>query len=119
VVAAAAPSSSAARAPAARPDARAIEMIFACLSPGLPNDWKKAWIVLSGADHAKAEAKFFFTDKAADDRGEPFVPCSAKEVADRVVAFDALLPPERRGWTGARLLINADGEFDLKYDYLK
>jgi len=121
VVAAAAPSlPPRASSTAGKPDPRLIEAIFACLSPGLPNEWKKAWIVLSETGPGRGlEAKFFYSDKAADERGEPLVPCNAREVADRVLSLNELLPPEKRHWREARLLITSDGAYELKYDYPK
>lgn len=121
VVASAAPSSVAAAKPPAtpgKPDPRLIENIFACLSPGLPNEWKKAWIVLAepGPDR-KLDAKFFFAVTAADDKGEAFVPCNAKAVADSVYGLNDLLAPEQRRWRAARLVITSDGDYELKYDY--
>lgn len=121
VVASAAPASVAAK-PAAggKPDPRLIENIFACLSPGLPNEWKKAWIVLAepGPDR-KLDAKFFFAVTTADDKGEAFVPCNAKAVADSVYGLNDLLAPEQRRWRAARLVITSDGDYELKYDYAR
>lgn len=123
VVAAAAPSAvAAAKPPAAvgKPDPRLIENIFACLSPGLPNEWKKAWIVLAepGPDR-KLDAKFFYAVTAADDKGEAFVPCNAKAVADSVYGLNDLLAPEQRRWRAARLVITSEGDYELKYDYAR
>lgn len=121
VVASAAPTSVAAK-PAAggKPDPRLIENIFACLSPGLPNEWKKAWIVLAepGADR-KLDAKFFYAVSATDEKGESFVPCNVKAVADSVYGLNDLLRPEQRRWRSARLLITSDGDYELTYDYPK
>lgn len=121
VVASAAPAAVAAK-PAAggKPDPRLIENIFACLSPGLPNEWKKAWIVLAepGPDR-KLDAKFFYAVTAADDKGEAFVPCNAKAVADSVYGLNDLLAPEQRRWRAARLVITNEGSYELKYDYAR
>ncbi len=123
VVASAAPSPAAAAKPPAaggKPDPRLIENIFACLSPGLPNEWKKAWIVLaeSGPDR-KLDAKFFYAVSAADDKGEAFVPCNAKAVADSVYGLNDLLAPEQRRWRAARLVITNEGDYELNYDYAR
>ena len=120
VMASAAPSSVAAAKPPApgKPDPRLIENIFACLSPGLPNEWKKAWIVLAepGPDR-KLDARFFYAITMADDKGEAFVPCNAKAVADSLYGLNDLLAPEQRRWRAARLVITSDGDYELKYDY--
>lgn len=110
--------------PIAKPDAKLIENIFACLSPGLPQDWKKAWVVVTDLVNAaskerKLEAKFYFATSPADVTGEELVPCDAKEIAQRVYGLNALLPAERRDWKQATLVITSDGDFELKYDYPK
>ncbi|MCX7962744.1 MAG: hypothetical protein N2653_14405 [Burkholderiales bacterium] len=118
VVAAAAPSAPKPAAGAGAPDPRLIEAIFACLSPGLPNEWRRAWIVLSDAGPGRPpDAKFFYSTRASDDRGEPLEPCNARELAERIVALNELLPPEKRRWREARLTIALDGSYELKYEY--
>ena len=121
VVATAAPTAVAAK-PAAggKPDPRLIEKIFACLSPGLSNEWKKAWIGLAepGPDR-KLDAKFFFAVHAADDKGEAFVSCNAKAVADSVFGLNDLLAPEQRRWRATALVITSEGNYELKYDFAR
>ena len=120
----------AAIAPAAAPfaapklDAKLVEQIFSCLAPGLPQDWKRTWVVVTDveADGGKAsryETKFYATNSFGDDEGEPFVPCNAQEISRRITALNDSLPPDRRRWKTARLVIDSEGEFDLKYDYAK
>ncbi len=123
VVAMAAPSPAAAKpaVAAGRPDPRLIENIFACFSPGLPNEWKKAWVVLNetGPDRTKLDAKFFYAVRDNDDKGEAFTPCNVRAVADSVYSLNDLLTPEQRRWGTARLLITNEGAYELKYDYPK
>ena len=101
-----------------------IENIFACLAPGLPQDWKKTWVVVTTVEAAAGKerqynAKFFYTNSFGDDEGDEFVPCNAQEVSRRITGLSEGLPPERRGWTTARLVIDNEGEFELKYDYTR
>ncbi len=103
-------------------DAKLVEQIVTCLAPGLPQDWKRTWVVISDveADSAKGsryEAKFYVTNSLGDDEGEPLVPCNAQEISLRITRLNDALPPERRRWKTARLVIDSDGEFELKYDY--
>ena len=103
-------------------DAKLVELIVTCLAPGLPQDWKRTWVVITDVepDSAKAsryEAKFYVTNSLGDDEGEPLVPCNAQEVALRITRLNDGLPPERRRWKSARLDIDSEGEFELKYDY--
>jgi len=112
VIAAARPS-----APAApKLDDKFVERIFACLSPGLPSDWRRAWIVVTNVGAAgarKLESKFFYTTSRRDEDAESLVPCSAQDITERIAA----LPAERQDWRSAKLLIDSEGEFDLKYEY--
>ena len=123
VVAIAAPSAAAAKpaVAAGRPDPRLIENIFACFSPGLPNEWRKAWVVLNenGPDRSKLDAKFFYAVRDSDNEGQAFTPCNARAVADSVYSLNDLLTPEQRRWGSARLMITSEGAYELKYDYAK
>ena len=113
-------------APFAAPklDGKLVEQIVSCLAPGLPPDWKRTWVVITDveADSAKGsryEAKFYATNSLGDDEGEPLVPCDAQEISRRITGLSDGLPPDRRRWKTARLVIDSEGEFELKYDYAK
>lgn len=103
--------------PAPRLDAKTVEQIFSCLAPGLPQDWKKTWVVVTA--EAAAAAKFYVTTTYRDEDAEEFVPCNVQEIARRIVNLNGALPPDQRRWKSARLAIDSEGEFDLKYDYAK
>ena len=100
-----------------------VSNIFDCMSPGLPQEWRKTWVVITGKDapgsERKYEAKFYFATLPSDLEGEPFVPCSAQEITRRLTGLNEGLPPDRRAWKSATLVITSEGEFDLKYDYAK
>ena len=103
-------------------DAKLVENIFACLAPGLPQDWKKTWVIVRDVSSAtgperKFEAKFYFATSLGDDEGEQLVPCNSQEIARRITGLSDALPPDRRRWRSARLVIDSEGEFELKYDY--
>jgi hypothetical protein len=109
---------------ASKLDGKLVEQIFSCLAPGLPQDWKKTWVVITNVEAAagkerKYEAKFYATNSFGDDEGEPLVPCNAQEISRRITGLNDALPPERRRWKSARLVIDSEGEFELKYDYSK
>ena len=110
----------AAIAPAAAPrlDEKLVEQIFSCLAPGLPQDWKRTWIVVTGAGAAVA-AKFYVTTSYRDEDAEEFVPCNAQEITRRITGLNAALPPAQQRWKSARLAIGSEGEYELKYDYGK
>ncbi len=120
-VALAAPSSAAALAAPLAIDSKLIERIFNCLSPGLPPDWKRAWVEITdqGAGKEK-DAKFRVSNIGhVDDEGEPLVPCNAAALTGSIVGLNEKLPPERRAWKRALLVIDNDGEYELSYDYAK
>jgi hypothetical protein len=98
-------------------DANTVEQIFSCLASGLPQDWKRTWVVVS-AD-AAVPAKFYVTSTYRDEDAEEFVPCNVQEIARRIVKLNDALPPDQRHWKTARLAINSEGEFELKYNYAK
>jgi hypothetical protein len=112
-VAAAAPSASTFAAP--KLDAKTVEQIFSCLAPGLPAEWKRAWVVVSGP--GGAASKFYYANTLRDEDGEEFVPCNAQEITRRIVGLDAALPANQLGWRSARLVIDNEGAYELKYDY--
>ncbi len=113
-VAAAAPSAAAFTAP--KLDPRTVEQIFSCLAPGLPQDWKKTWVMITGSE-ASPTAKFLVTTSYRDEDAEEFAPCNAQEITRRIAALSSGLTPEQRRWTSARLAIDSEGEYELKYDY--
>jgi hypothetical protein len=114
-VAAAAPSAAAIAAP--KLDAKTVEQIFSCLAPGLPAEWKRTWVVVSGA--ASTPSKFYYSNTLRDEDGEEFTPCNAQEITRRIVGLNAALPQDRLGWRSARLVIDNEGAYELKYDYGK
>lgn len=109
---------------AAKLDGKLVEQIFSCLAPGLPQDWKRTWVVVTSVEAGEGkerrfEAKFYYTNSLGDDEGETLVPCNAQEVARRITGLNEALPPEQRRWKSARLAIDSEGEYELKYDYTK
>lgn len=95
-----------------------MEQIFSCLAPGLPQDWKRTWIVVTSAETATA-AKFYVTTSYRDEDAEEFVPCNVQEITRRITGLNDALPPEQRRWKSARLAIDSEGEYELKYDYAR
>ncbi|HLX82125.1 MAG TPA: hypothetical protein VKS43_16225 [Burkholderiales bacterium] len=106
-------------APVAPPklDAKTVEQIFSCLAPGLPQDWKRTWITIIA--EPAVTAKFYFTASLRDEDAEEFVPCNAQEITRQIVNLNGGLTAEQRRWKSARLMIDSEGEFELKYDYAK
>jgi len=99
-------------------DPKLVEQIFSCLAPGLPSDWKRTWVVVSNAG-AAATAKFYYSVTLRDDDAEALVPCNAQEITRRITGLTAALPVDQQRWASARLSIDNEGAFALKYDYAK
>jgi len=97
-------------------DAKLVEQIFSCLAPGLPQDWKRTWVVVSGAETAVA-TKFFYTASFRDEDAEEFVPCNVQEITRRITGLSESLAPAQRRWKSARLAIDNEGAYELVYDY--
>ena len=95
-----------------------VEQIFSCLAPGLPADWKKTWVIVSHAETA-VTAKFYYTTSLREEDGEELVPCNAQEITRRITGMTAALPVDQQRWKSARLSIDNEGAFALKYDYAK
>ena len=104
--------------PAPKLDAKLVEQIFSCLSPGLPQDWKRTWVVVASPE-AAAATKFFVTSSYRDEDAEEYVPCNVQEITRRITSLSDALPPEQRRWKSARLAIDSEGEYELKYDYAR
>jgi hypothetical protein len=110
-------------APGQPADPQIIEKIFNCLAPGLPKNWKKAWIVVNeiGQDEAgttrKFEANFFFATNLKDSKGKKLTPCGSAPVLEGVTALNDYLPEKQRQWTGITLTFTSEGKFDATYDY--
>jgi hypothetical protein len=107
---------------ASREEVRAVEEIGECLLEGLPQDWRIAHVIVElaepGADTGRVQYLVGRED-APDNELEPFTPCDTRQPARRLLEVRKEQPADRRGWTTARLVINAYGEFSLTYDYPK
>jgi len=100
-------------------EARAVQSIVECMVPGLPENWRRAVMVVALAkpgDETGA-VKYLVQRGDSEEELEPFMPCDAKKPARTLIEARRLQLPRRRGWTGARLSILPDGKFALKYDY--
>jgi hypothetical protein len=102
---------------------RALQEIFACVAQGLPEGWKRAWVVvteLSGDGKERTfEGRFQVSMDATGDKRWNFVPCNTRDVAERVYRLNDFLEPEKRAWKVATLQFMSDGKFELKYDYTR
>jgi len=112
-----------AAAEADSPGVMAVEAIFACVAQGLPDGWQRAWVIVTElSESAKGrtfEARYQVSLEGAGESRWNFVPCNARDVAERVYGLNDFLEPGKRQWKVATLLFTQDGKFELKYDYTR
>lgn len=101
---------------------RALEEIFACVAQGLPEGWQRAWVTVKELSASRGgertfEAHYQVSLERSGERRWDFVPCNARDVAERVYRLNEYLEPAKRNWKTATLLFTADSKFELKYDY--
>jgi hypothetical protein len=120
-----APAASSVEVPAAGPGesnagVESLEKIFACLSVGLPKDWRSATVevteIASSSGERQFEARYTYT-RTLESKPQPLEPCDATGPAKSVHGLNDFLEPEKRQWKRAILTFNKDGKFELKYDY--
>jgi hypothetical protein len=97
----------------------AITQIAQCMAEGLPDNWVAAHMIveLSRPGGSTGGVRYLVARKDAEDKLEPFTPCDTDKPANILVALRDTQPEERRGWTGARLVVERDGTFRLNYDF--
>ena len=79
----------------------------------------KLLFAIPGSAETAVATKFYVTTSYRDEDAEEFVPCNVQEITRRITGLSDSLPPEQRRWKSARLAIDSEGEFELKYDYAK
>lgn len=106
-----------------QPDPAVIERMFGCMAPGLPKDWKKAWVTVTAETPGEVPGKFqistFYAEDVADKTGKPLKPCGWDPFVEGFFDLNHSLAEDRRAWKTARLTITAEGKFELTYDYDK
>ena len=104
----------------ANPDeTTAINEIAQCLVEGLPDNWAAAHMVveLSRPGGVSGGVRYLVVRKDAEDNFEPFTPCDTDRPAKILIGLREAQPPERRGWTSARLVVERDGTFRVNYGF--
>lgn len=115
----------AAQAPAGKAasaaEGRVVNAIVDCMATGLPDDWREAVMVVELAKPGDQTGKvqYLVARGTATQPTEPFTPCDMRKPAMTLLDARLELPAERQGWTGARVSVQRDGKFGLKYDYPK
>jgi hypothetical protein len=90
-----------------------------CLVQGLPEDWVAAHMIveLPSPGAVTGNVRYVVARKGAEDKLESFTPCDTDMPARMLVELRDKQPPERQGWTSARLVVERDGSFRVNYDF--
>ena len=104
------------------PDSKELEAILGCMAAGLPQGWKRTWVVVTDTGTLRGtrsfNAQFFYAMREADTKGVPLKPCNSRQVAEAVYALNKYLPSfEQRQWKEAKLVFSDEGRYNLSYDY--
>ena len=99
----------------------ALNEIFACLAPGLPENWGRAHVVmtLSAPGSGSGNIKYMVAPLGAPDKIEPFEPCDHELPARILIRLRDYQPRERSGWTAMQLEFMKSGNFRINYEYPK
>jgi len=102
-------------------ETEAVARMAECLVQGAPDHWQRIYMVIDlpepGATTGKV--RYLAALASAGDQPNAYMPCDVRRPVDILLESRERQAPERRGWTGARLTLHADGKFELNYDYPK
>ena len=103
---------------ASKAETDVVVQIAPCMVHGTPEDWQRLYMVIELPEPGAPAGRARYL---VERDGEPvaYVPCDPQKPAQMLMDSRQEQPPERRGWTGARLVIHRSGRFDLNYDYPK
>jgi hypothetical protein len=95
-----------------------VASIAQCLVQGAPQGWQRLYMVVELKEPLAQTGDVRYVAERDGER-EAYVPCDVREPARLLIEARKEQGPERSGWTGARLIIQSDGKFQLNYDYPK
>ena len=100
-------------------ETEAVARIAECLVQGTPSDWQRLYMVIElGEPGAETgQVRYLAARASAPDEPVAYTPCDIRKPATILIEARKRQVPERKGWTGARLILHDDGKFELNYDY--
>ena len=105
---------------ASKAEAQAAQEIAKCMVQNAPTDWRKLFMIIELPEpNAPAGRVRYMATRDFSPDPAAYTPCDPQLPAKLLMDAREAQPAERRGWTGARLIISSDGRFDLNYDYPK
>lgn len=105
---------------ASQAETQTVLQIAECMAEGPPQDWQRLYMVVELPEPGAPSGRVRYL-VARDFAPEPvaYAPCDSQKPAQLLMDSRSTQAPERKGWTGARLVIHRSGRFDLNYDYPK
>jgi hypothetical protein len=103
---------------ATKAEGQVAQEIAQCLVQGPPEDWERLYMIIELPEPgAPAGRVRYVAEGKSGSQQVAYVPCDPKTPAQLLMDARENQSAERRGWTGARLVIHRSGRFDLNYDY--
>jgi hypothetical protein len=104
---------------AASYEVEAVQKIAPCLTQGAPPDWLRLYMIveLDKPGDETGGVRYLATREQTPDQPEAFMPCDIRAPASALLAVREHQAPDRRRWTGARIVLLRDGSFSLGYDF--
>jgi hypothetical protein len=104
--------------PAIDVDAKLVEELFECVSPGLTPEWNRAWInFTSVGSYDVYLAELYVSNSAADTKGKLLeTPCGPPQFGEFVRRLNEYLTPAQKKWPTARISFFREGRFEFKFD---
>jgi len=96
-----------------------LQKIAPCLARGAPPDWFRIYMIveLEKPGDETGGVRYLASREGKPEQTEPFTPCDIRGPAMEVLGLREHQVPDRRGWTGARIVLLRDGSFSLGYDF--
>lgn len=103
---------------ATKAEGEVAQEIAQCLVQGPPEDWQRLYMIIELPEPgAPAGRVRYVAEGKTSTQQIAYTPCDPKKPAQLLMDARENQTAERRGWTGARLVIHRSGRFDLNYDY--
>ena len=104
---------------ASQAETEVVSRIAGCLVQGLPEDWQRIHMIVELAEPGAGtgDVRYLVARAGSADFVEPYLPCDTRTPALILLEAREQQTPERRGWTGARIVLYRNGKFQLNYDY--
>ncbi len=109
-----------AQAQSASPEETAVvSKIAGCLSQGAPEDWQTVSMIVELAKPGddSGDVRYLASRAGTAELSEPYQPCDIRGPALALLDIRDSQPPEKRGWTVARIVLERSGRFRLNFEY--